>query len=80
MAKSGLFLAKKMYAIHMLLRENMIHEQLKCTGVSLRRSSTPKVLKPFLENILNCILDFKSKKEIDKLILMECEKLKNRIC
>jgi len=77
LANSGIFIAKKCYAIHIVFKEGIPYEKLIPKGISLKRSSTPKALKPFLENVLNNILDFKSKEEIDKILIEECNKLKN---
>lgn len=76
LADSGLFVAKKCYAVHMVFKEGYPYEKLHCKGISLRRSSTPKALKPFLENILISILSFKTKNEIDQIIIEECRKIK----
>ncbi|HQQ39690.1 MAG TPA: DNA polymerase domain-containing protein [Bacilli bacterium] len=77
LSNSGLFVAKKAYAVHRILNEGHIVDEVVPTGIALKRSSTPKAYKPFLSKILNEILDFKDKKEIDKLIIEECNNIKN---
>lgn len=75
LASAGLFVAKKMYVIQMVFKEGIAKEKLASTGISLKRASTPAVLKPFIENVVRNILAFKDKNEIDKLIIDECDKL-----
>lgn len=77
LASAGLFVAKKMYVIYMVFNEGIPKEKLKPTGISLKRSSTPAILKPFLEKVINEILSYKTNSEVDTLIIEECEKLKN---
>lgn len=77
LADTGIFVAKKAYAIHIIYNEGVPVDKLKSVGISLRRSSTPKALKPFLENVLLNILRLKNKESIDALIVQECERLKN---
>ena len=77
LADSGIFVAKKAYAIHIVFKEGIPYEKLIPKGISLRRSSTPKALKPFLENVLNSILEFKPKSDIDKILIEECRKIKD---
>lgn len=77
LANAGLFIAKKNYVINMVFKEGVPYEHMSATGISLKRSSTPLVLKPFLENILNKILAFDNNDEVNKVIIEECEKIKN---
>lgn len=76
LANAGLFVAKKNYVINMVFKEGVPYEKMKSTGISLRRSSTPKVLKPFLENVLEKILSFADNNEVNQLIVEECRKIK----
>lgn len=76
LANAGLFVAKKNYVINMVFKEGVPYEKMKSTGISLRRSSTPKVLKPFLENVLGKILSFADNNEVNQLIVEECRKIK----
>ena len=75
LANAGLFTARKMYVINMVFKEGVPYSKLKPTGIALRRSSTPKVFKPFLENVIKDILSFKPKEDIDNIIMEECKKL-----
>lgn len=77
LANAGIFVAKKAYAIHMVFKEGVPYEKLKSVGISLKRSGTPKAMKPFLEKVLTKILEYETKDEIDKLIALEVDKLKN---
>jgi len=77
LADAGIFVAKKAYAIHIVFKEGIPYEKLIPKGISLRRSSTPKALKPFLENVLNSILEFKSKTDIDKILIQECKNIRD---
>lgn len=75
LADAGLFVAKKMYVVHKVFKEGIPYEKLDSTGISLRRSSTPQALKPFLKNVITNILEFKNQNEIDSIIIDECNKL-----
>lgn len=77
LADTGIFVAKKAYAIHIIFNEGVPIDKLKFVGISLKRSSTPKAFKPFLEKVLTSILQLKDKEYIDTLIVEECDKLKN---
>lgn len=76
LADAGLFIAKKMYAVHKVFKEGIPYDKLVPTGLSLKRSSTPAALKPFIEKVIVNILSFKNKLEIDEIIIEECRKLK----
>lgn len=76
LADAGLFVAKKMYAVHKVFKEGIPYDKLVPTGLSLKRSSTPAALKPFIEKVIVNILSFKNKLEIDEIIIEECRKLK----
>lgn len=77
LSDAGLFIAKKMYVVHKVFKEGIPFEDLASTGISLRRSSTPEALKPFLKNVIINILDFKGQSEIDNIVVAECDKIKN---
>lgn len=77
LANSGLFIAKKMYVVNKVFKEGIPYEKLASTGISLKRSSTPAALKPFIEKVIVNILSFKDKNDIDDLIIEECKKLKD---
>jgi DNA polymerase elongation subunit (family B) len=77
LADTGIFVAKKAYAIHIIFSEGVPVDKLKSVGISLRRSSTPKALKPFLENVLLSILKLDGKDRVDSIVVRECERLRN---
>lgn len=77
LGSAGIFVAKKAYAINLVFKEGIPCNKIKTAGITLIKSSTPKKLKPFLINVLNKMLLFSDKSEIDKIILEECDKLKN---
>jgi DNA polymerase elongation subunit (family B) len=74
-ASSGLFVAKKSYAVRLVYQEGILDIERKVVGLTLKKGSTPKAMKEFLSKILDMILDFKDKKEIDAVILDEINKL-----
>lgn len=76
-ADCGLFLAKKRYVIHQVFKEGIPFEKIAPTGIDIKRSTTPNVLKTFLEDILVKILAFDDKETIDNIIIKETDKLKN---
>ena len=76
LASSAFFVTKKAYVIHMVLKEGIQLEKTKYTGISVKRSNTPKALKPFLSEIIEMILNWKSKEEINKIIRLEYSKIK----
>ena len=77
LGSSGMFIAKKAYAINLVFKEGFPHNKTRCVGITLIKSSTPKKLKTFLVDVLNKMLLFSDKSEIDKMISDECDKLKN---
>lgn len=77
LADAGLFVAKKMYVVHKVFKEGIPVDKLDSTGISLRRSSTPAALKPFIKQVIEKILEFKNKEDVDGLVVEECRKLKD---
>lgn len=69
LANTGLFIAKKNYAINMVFNEGHPKEELIMMGISLKRSTIPEACKPYIKEILQAILDFKDKDEIDKMVI-----------
>ncbi len=68
---------KRHIAINLVFKEGFPHNKTRCVGITLIKSSTPKKLKTFLVDVLNKMLLFSDKSEIDKMISDECDKLKN---
>lgn len=52
----GVFLQKKRYILHVLDEEGTAVNKFKYTGIELVRSTTPKKVKKFLENIIQTAL------------------------
>lgn len=76
-AKSGIFTAKKRYITHLVFKEGLEVNKIDSKGVVLRRSDTPKVTKLFVEKIINAILSYQNKDEIDEIIKEEVYKIRN---
>jgi DNA polymerase elongation subunit (family B) len=47
---SGIFIAKKMYLIHVVNDEGKVVDKLKLMGIALKRSALPKYVKEFLKD------------------------------
>jgi len=63
----GLFLQKKRYILHVLDDEGVSVDKFKYTGIELVRSTTPKKVKKFIENIIKTSLltqDVKQSNEV----------------
>ena len=76
-ASSGLFLAKKGYALNIVFKEGYAKSQFKVVGLSLKKSNTPKAMQEFLAGVVKSILRFDSKESIDDSIMAEAIKLKS---
>jgi DNA polymerase elongation subunit (family B) len=66
--KSGLFLAKKRYGLHVIDSEGDTVDYISVTGIDIKRSSYPKYFKGGLNRILEGILKFEDKPTIDNYI------------
>jgi DNA polymerase elongation subunit (family B) len=63
----GIFLQKKRYILHVLDDEGVAVDKFKYTGIELVRSTTPKKVKKFIENIIKTSLltqDFKKTNDV----------------
>lgn len=76
LASSGLFLAKKGYALNIVFKEGYPKKTFKVAGLSLKKVSTPKAMQEFLAGIVKRILNFESKEIIDSVIMEEASNLK----
>ena len=76
LASSGLFLAKKGYALNIVFKEGYPKKTFKVAGLSLKKVSTPKAMQEFLSGIVKRILNFESKAVIDSAIMEEAANLK----
>lgn len=74
----GIFLQKKRYILHVLDDEGVAVDKFKYTGIELVRSTTPKKVKKFIENIIKTSLltqDFKQTNEVYRTSYDEFQKL-----
>lgn len=63
----GIFLQKKRYILHVLDDEGVATDKFKYTGIELARSTTPKKVKKFIEDIIKTTLltqDVKSSNKV----------------
>ena len=74
-SNTGLFIAKKNYAINMVFNEGHPKKELIMMGISIKRSTIPEACKPYIQEVLDAILAFKNKDEIDKMVLENTEKI-----
>ncbi len=63
----GIFLQKKRYILHVLDEEGVSVDKFKYTGIELVRSTTPKKVKKFIENIIKTSLLTQNVKESNKV-------------
>lgn len=83
-ARSGLFIKKKRYAVLIYDMEgNRLDVEgksgkVKAMGLDLKRSDTPKVVQDFLSDILKKVLDGSGKAEIIEDVIAFKEKFKER--
>jgi DNA polymerase elongation subunit (family B) len=66
-ADVGIFLQKKRYILHLLDNKGIPMDKFKYTGVELVRSTTPKKVKAFIENIVQTALLTENVKEANKI-------------
>jgi DNA polymerase elongation subunit (family B) len=74
----GIFLQKKRYILHVLDDEGVAVDKFKYTGIELVRSTTPKKVKKFIENIIKTSLltqDFKKTNEVYRTSYDDFQKL-----
>jgi DNA polymerase elongation subunit (family B) len=67
----GIFLQKKRYILHVLDDEGVAVDKFKYTGIELVRSTTPKKVKVFIENIIKTSLLVENVKKSNE-IYREC--------
>lgn len=68
-ALSGIWVAKKRYALMMVLKEGNRVNKLAVTGIDVIRSDFPKLFQNVLSTILTNMLNLKPKEDINKLLL-----------
>jgi len=77
-ADVGVFLQKKRYILHVLDEEGVAVDKFKYTGIELARSTTPKKVKKFIEDIIKTALltqSFKQTNEVYRNSYQEFKKL-----
>lgn len=69
-AKAGIFVTKKRYVLKLIDKDGRRVNKLKAMGLEMKKTTTPKVIQGFLENVVNMILDGeKTWNEIDNFIV-----------
>lgn len=68
-AESGIFIAKKRYALRVLDNEGKKGVKYKYTGVEIVRSTIPNTIKPFLRDIVETMLTTRDKSRSDSVYL-----------
>lgn len=63
----GIFLQKKRYILHILDEEGVAVNKFKYTGIELVRSTTPKKVKKFIENIIQTALLTQNSKQTNEV-------------
>ena len=77
-ADVGIFLQKKRYILHVLDEEGVAVDKFKYTGIELARSTTPKKVKKFIEDIIKTALltqNFKQTNEVYRKSYTSFQKL-----
>jgi DNA polymerase elongation subunit (family B) len=62
----GIFIAKKYYALHILDSEGTPVNKYKYKGVDVVKSTMPKVIKPYLKNVIETMISTQSLKETNE--------------
>lgn len=73
-SSSGAFLKKKNYILHIRDDEGKAVNKFLYKGVDVVRTSTPKVLKPFIKNTIETLIIRADKKEIEAIMRDTYEK------
>jgi DNA polymerase elongation subunit (family B) len=77
-ADVGIFLQKKRYILHVLDEEGVAVDKFKYTGIELARSTTPKKVKKFIEDIIKTALltqNFKQTNDVYRVSYASFQKL-----
>ena len=67
-AKSGLFITKKRYGLHLINDNGVPVDKISIIGFETVRSDFPKAFRKFLKDTLGDVLDGKNKQHVDKKI------------
>lgn len=73
-ATTGMFFAKKRYALHIKDNEGVIEDKYKYTGIDIVRSTMPKFIKPYAIAITNKLIDSQNIIETNKDVFEAYEK------
>jgi DNA polymerase elongation subunit (family B) len=69
-AKRGIFVTKKRYVLKLIDLDGRRCNKLKAMGLEMKKTTTPKIIRTFLEDVVNLILDGeKTWDEIDDFIV-----------
>lgn len=75
-AKSGLFVLKKKYVLHIINKEGIVVDDTLIKGLEIIRSDTPSIVKPMLKELVKLILEHD---DDDSIILDKIEYYKNEL-
>lgn len=56
-AKRGIFVTKKRYVLKLIDLDGYRCDKLKAMGLEMKKTTTPKIIRTFLEDVVNMILD-----------------------
>jgi DNA polymerase elongation subunit (family B) len=76
-ADVGVFLQKKRYILHVLDEEGVAVDKFKYTGIELARSTTPKKVKKFIEDIIKTALLTQNFKQTNKVYTQSYDLFRN---
>lgn len=68
-AKSGIFTAKKRYALALINKKGKMVNELEIKGLDVVKSSFPKLFRNFMKQMIRDILDMKDKEYVDNSVL-----------
>lgn len=69
-AKRGIFVTKKRYVLKLIDLDGYRVDKLKAMGLEMKKTTTPKIIRSFLEDVVNMILDGEKEwSEIDDFIV-----------
>jgi len=75
----ALFVVKKRYVLHLVNFEGTRVDKLKVRGLEMRKTTTPKPVQKFLENVVSMLLKNAPMEEIDQNIITFRDKITNDV-
>ncbi len=75
--KTGLFLVKKRYVLHILNNKGIESDFIKYTGVEINKSDTPKAIKPLIKKVVETLIKTKDPELTDNAFKETYEVFKN---